>query len=60
MGTLLGIAAVIAAPAPLVLAPSPLILSLPKDRACLTWARRCDPANPGFRPPHLPARRMTG
>ncbi|HEX8572988.1 MAG TPA: hypothetical protein VF759_09565 [Allosphingosinicella sp.] len=52
MSTLFGIAAVITALAALVLA---LLVGL----ACLTWARRCDPANPSFRPPHLPGSRTT-
>jgi hypothetical protein len=52
MGTLFGIAAVIAALAKLV-------HNLLVGRACLTWARRRDPANPSFRPPHLPGSRTT-
>ena len=52
MGALLGIAAVITALAALVLAWF-------VGRACLTWSRRCDPANPSFRPPHLPGSRTT-
>jgi hypothetical protein len=50
--TLLGIAAVIAALAKLV-------HNVLVGRACLTWARRCDPANPSFRPPHLSGSRTT-
>jgi hypothetical protein len=50
MGTLPGLAAVIAALAKLV-------HNLPVGRASLTWARRCDPANPSFRPPRLPGSR---
>ncbi|HEX6411141.1 MAG TPA: hypothetical protein VFZ88_11210 [Sphingomicrobium sp.] len=53
MGTLLGNAAVIAALAKLV-------HKLLVGRAYLTWARRCDPSNPSFRPPHLPGGRTTG
>jgi hypothetical protein len=52
MGTLPGLAAVIAALAELV-------DNLLGGRACLTWARRCDPANPSFRPPHLPGSEAT-
>jgi hypothetical protein len=48
--TLFGIAAIIAALAPLVLA---FYVGL----ACLTWSRRCHPRNPSFRPPSLPGSR---
>jgi hypothetical protein len=49
MTTLFGIAGVIAALA----AP---ILAFYYGRACLTWARRCDPKNPSFRSPDPPGR----
>ncbi|MEA3008585.1 MAG: hypothetical protein QOJ91_277 [Sphingomonadales bacterium] len=43
MGILLGIAAVIGA-------LGKLVHKVLVGRACLTWARRCDPANPSFGP----------
>lgn len=50
MDSLFGIAAII-------IAIAVLVRDWHIGRACLIWARRCDPRNPSFRPPNLPGRR---